>query len=107
MKKRILLGLSFLFILFSLNAISAVHTETISIQVEITSEECTKILLDTFDNREGIISINFDENTNTLTVEYDPHRIYEQSIYKWIITTHSTEKLKMFDGTPKPICCSK
>ena len=107
MKKTIIISAFLILILSTLQVIGAIHTEIIEIQVKTQSTECVETLLETFENKKGVINTSFNKDTKILTVEYDPHKIASDHVYKWVITTHNTEKLKMFDGTPKPTCCSK
>ena len=107
MKRTIILSALLILALSTLQLIGAIHTETIEIEVETESTECVQTLLEAFENKKGIINTSFNKETKTLTVEYDPHRITLDTVYKWVITTHNTTRVKVFDGTPKPNCCSK
>ncbi len=103
MKK--IFSLTFLFLFLSLNSFSLVHTEKISINIETYSNECEQTILSTFKDKNGILNINFKESK--LIIEFNPHQINLQTIYKWIIMTHNSDEIKMFKGTPKPNCCKK
>lgn len=105
MKKTIIIIASLFFTLLFLNSNASIHTEKVVINVETNSNECEKTLLDSFNEKRGILNTNFNSKESTLTIQFDPHQIDIRTIYKWVITTHSCKKMKMFEGTPKPKCC--
>jgi len=84
---------------------ASIHTEKVVINIETNSDKCEETLLNTFEEKRGILNTKFDLSEGTLTIVYDPHQINISTIYKWVITTHNCKKAKMFEGTPKPKCC--